>query len=365
MIPRRVIGTPPLENAPMLHIHPAAAPCSTHRAIDLRTYQQFAERHPEAAIFHHRRWIELLSRMHSMPIRVMAEFRNGSVVAAIPFLQTHGRFLPRTLLSLPFSDCVAPLSVDRGCERRLAESIASDAGGESIGVVLKTHRLVDGFPAEQHWVQHQLDLRGDLDAITDRYDRTVNANLRRAEQRGLRFVVDNSRTGLKQFYRLHIRTRRKLGIPVQPFAFFDQLQRELLHSGLGFVGLVHSQGRAVAAGVVLYWNRQAVFKYAAADPAALAVRPNDFLTHAIILQCKGLGLERLDFGTSRPDQSGLRRFKSKFGAVESPVYLQTLAGRGFQPLDNGVLTRMLGLVIRRAPLVVCRMLGAVLYSHSQ
>ncbi|RMF38617.1 MAG: GNAT family N-acetyltransferase [Planctomycetota bacterium] len=349
----------------MLHIHPVALPGYSHRFIDLQAYQQFFDAHPEATIFHHPKWIQLLSDVHAMPIRILAEIREGGIVAAIPFLCTRGVFRPRAMLSLPFSDCVAPLGTDGQSVGRLAAFVGRGGIGERMAVALKSDRLVDGYPAKSYWVQHRLNLDEPLPAIVDRYARQLRANLRRAKLSDLRFELDDSPEGWEDFYRLHVATRRKLGVPTQPRAFFARVHKEIVGNGLGFVGLVRRRGQAVAAGVVLHWKRQAIFKYAAADPNALPLRPNDFLAHGVIAQCKERGLRTLNFGTSRLAQHGLRRFKSKFGAVESPVYLQTLTGHVGDPMDDSVKMKIVGAIVRHSPPIVCRLLGSAFYSYSQ
>ena len=56
---------------------------------------------------------------------------------------------------------------------------------------------------------------------------------------------------LDAFYRLHLLTRRRLGVPIQPRKFFRGVQRWLIANGLAFVGLVKKQDAIIAAGVFL------------------------------------------------------------------------------------------------------------------
>ena len=160
-------------------------------------------------------------------------------------------------------------------------------------------------------------------------------------------------------------TRKKLGVPVQSKKYFLGLYEKLIKSGLGFVGVVSRKNVPIAAVVLLGFNGRLVYKYAASDPAALEDRPNDWLVYHSIRLAAEEGYRVFDFGITDKKQDGLRRFKSKWGAVESDIFYSFILGK--PDLDGGPsrAVRLAGEVIKRSPTAVCRVLGQAFYKYSQ
>jgi len=147
---------------------------------------------------------------------------------------------------------------------------------------------------------------------------------------------------------------------VQPRRFFKLLRETLLEQGLGFIQLAYHQERCVAAAVFLGWQKTLTYKYGASDPGALSLRPNNLLFWDVIQWGHEQGYERLDLGRSDVENTGLRTFKSRWGAEESMLTYTTLSNQPISHTD----ARWMGLmnaVIHRAPTWVCRLTGEILY----
>jgi lipid II:glycine glycyltransferase (peptidoglycan interpeptide bridge formation enzyme) len=189
----------------------------------------------------------------------------------------------------------------------------------------------------------------------------VQRNVQKARRAGLEFAQRTDADAMEAFYRLHVLTRRKLGVPVQPKRFFRLLWQRLIARGLGYVALVLKQAEPIAAGVFLTFNNTVTYKYAASQPAALADRPNDWLVYNALRIAAEDGYRVFDFGISALKQEGLRRFKRGWGAVEIDVHTAQLVGRATTPVEESILFRVTSRVIRHSPAVVCRSLGEVFY----
>ncbi len=100
-------------------------------------------------------------------------------------------------------------------------------------------------------------------------------------------------------------------------SYFRRLYRQLIKPGLGFVGVVNKGSEPIAAAVLLStvaWCTACSF-----NPYALHYRPNDLLVYNSIRIASEERCDLFDFGISDKNQLGLRRFKSKWGAVENDV----------------------------------------------
>jgi CelD/BcsL family acetyltransferase involved in cellulose biosynthesis len=139
------------------------------------------------------------------------------------------------------------------------------------------------------------------------------------------------------------------------------LLRGVLQEGLGYVGVITHDGRPIAASVFLCFGGTVIYKYGASATDTLSLRPNEWLMYQAICLASEEGFNRFDFGVSAKEQEGLRRFKKKWGAVESDVYTVSLVGPPEQPRHASPAVKIAAGVIRRSPRFVCRALGEVFY----
>jgi CelD/BcsL family acetyltransferase involved in cellulose biosynthesis len=167
---------------------------------------------------------------------------------------------------------------------------------------------------------------------------------------------------LAAFYRLHVDTRRRLGVPVQPRRFMQHLFREMVANGLGFVIFACQRDRPIAAALFLAWNRQLIYKFAASDHRYWALRPNNLVLWAGIEWGYGRGYRALDLGRTDAQDQGLRYFKSRWGATETPLTYSYLTGApGPAPK---LAMRAMAKLIQWSPAIVCRTLGELLYRRA-
>ena len=79
----------------------------------------------------------------------------------------------------------------------------------------------------------------------------------------MRVVRGESAADVETFYRLHLQTRRRLGVPVQPRRFFALLLERVIRTGLGFVLTAHRDNVPVAGALFCAWNGTVMCKYSA------------------------------------------------------------------------------------------------------
>ena len=322
--------------------------------ISLDEWQGYVDGHPDRTPLHDRRWIELLASHYGFDLLLPAIRCDGRIVAATAFAKTRTMLGTRRLISMPFTDCFSPLSNDVDATGRLMEFIARRFNASSISV--RTDTAIDGYSHNLHWRRHRIRLRPEMSDLLPMLHASTRRNVKRAIDHGLRFERCTSMRAVEEFYRLHVWTRRKLGIPVQSKSYFRRVHEKIVEPGLGFVGMVRSKECAVAAGIFLVDDRTMMYKYGASDPAALDLRPNDFLFLNAIQMAAG-PCEFFDFGVTHADNVGLCRFKRKWRADEEQAYDVCIAGKSRPVTRNSPVVKAASVVIRRSPTFVCRTLG--------
>jgi CelD/BcsL family acetyltransferase involved in cellulose biosynthesis len=133
--------------------------------------------------------------------------------------------------------------------------------------------------------------------------------------------------------------------------------------GLGFVLLVRTGGRPVAAALFLTHRGVLTYKYGASDARFLGLRPNNLLfMEAIRWGCRH-GMHALDFGRTDWGHDSLSAFKLAWGAQEHELRYRRLADAR-PAAGRAQAERALAAVIRRSPPVASRIIGEVLYRHA-
>jgi CelD/BcsL family acetyltransferase involved in cellulose biosynthesis len=326
-------------------------------------WRDFAAAQADALPFHHPAWSGVLSRAYGYrAFAVLLEDEAGQIAGGLPVLEVGGRLRPRRWLSLPFTDVCPPLGLLDGAGVALLDSLRREAGVAE----LELRAAVDGehVHARSDAVEHVLALGPGPDAVQAGFDKANLRNLRKSLRSGVSVHRGESRDDLAgAFYRLHVETRRRLGVPVQPRRFFEELWEGMLEPGLGFVLLARAEGRVIAGAVFLHSPRRMTYKFGASDTHAWGLRPNNLImAEAIRLACEG-GQAEFDFGRTDLEDEGLRRFKRGFGADERPLVTSTIADRAPAPGTRRA-ARALTPALRASPPWVCRAVGAMLYRYA-
>ncbi len=324
------------------------------------------ERSPTATIFHHPRWLELLRSQYGYELHSCCIGDDEGARAALPIARIESRLTGRRLVALPFSDVCPPLlapGAEQGALDALGEALAAEH--RQSGLELTVHAPVPGAPGafvQPRFLRHLLALSTDPAEVESRYSKSqVKRGIKKALREGLRAERRTDVAALDAFYALHMRTRRKLGVPTQPRRFIRRFA-ELFDEGLGFVQLVLDDERPIAAAVFLTCNGTVTYKYGASDERGLGKRPNNLLFSETIRWACEAGLQTLDFGRTDIDNRGLSAFKRSWGAEEEELSYTFFAER--EPSSEpGRSDRALAAVLKRSPPAASRLVGEALYRH--
>jgi hypothetical protein len=270
-------------------------------------------------------------------------------------------------VTLPFTDFCPPLSVSTGTLPATLWSETVEFGQKRGWRTIE----IRGGGAPRHDAQpsnvfygHHLDLgRGESDLFDALYP-SVRRAIRKAQKSGVTIELSHALDALHDYYSLHGQTRRRHGLPPQPFRFFLSLHDEIISTGSGFIALARVDGRAIAGAIFLHAGRMAVFKYGASDAAHQALRANDLLFWETIRRLAADGFGTLHFGRTDLEHEGLRRFKLGWGTREELIhyYRYDLRCNDFVTVQNHVNGRH-NVLFARLPVPVNRLLASLLYKH--
>jgi CelD/BcsL family acetyltransferase involved in cellulose biosynthesis len=269
----------------------------------------------------------------------------------------------RRWVSLPFSDFCFPLYENSKDRRQIVEEVLTRAQAENIQKV-ELRGMYSQHPAfvtDTSCVFHELDLEADPEKVFARLHEMHRRNIKTARHKGVQIVRSETCEYLKEFYDLHLLTRRRQGVPVQPWKFFHGLGK-LFEQGLGFLVLAYLNRRCVAGAVFLHWQTTLTYKYGASLPDDLQARPNNLIMWTAIQWGCNNGFNKLDFGRTDLANEGLRTFKSRWDAREILLPYTYLTPHK-KKAGIGRSMALLNKVIQKSPPWICRLSGELLYRH--
>lgn len=326
----------------------------------------FVQSQGDATIFHHPAWASILAGTYGYrPLALTQTSIDKRIVAGIPLLEVRSKLTGRRFISLPFTDHCPPLAQDPTSLSILSTRLTE--WRKSLGAKLVEIRgrmpITVGVHPTTVAVQHVRPLEADSDRVFRSFKRTqVQQSILKAQREGVQVRLTRSRGDLPTFYRLHLHTRRRLGVPVQPRRFLTALWEQLIEAGLGFVVLAYKDSQPIAGAVFLAWNGTLIYKYSASDPDYWKLRPNNLvLWTAIQWGCEN-GYRQFDFGRSDLENLGLRTFKDGWGATEQPLIYSYLADEPPR-LISDARKRLVANVIKHSPAIVCQGIGELFYGH--
>lgn len=325
------------------------------------------EQNQTATIFHHPAWMELLSTSYGYHPFIFAILgADGQIDAGIPIAEVNDHLTPRRYVALPFSDYCTTLYKNEEALCALTNELVEQQQSKRFPRVEIRSTLPDHVKIQtcSPYVLHTLPLDADSVKTAKRASRQQMQNVRTAEKNGITIARGTGLEEVHAFYQLHSLSRRKHGLPVQPWGFFKLLTKLLLEQGLGFVLLAYKDDTCISAGLFLHWQRTLTYKYSATDEASLNLRPNHLVTWTAMKWGCENGFTTFDFGRADLEDEGLRAYKCRWGADEAPLsysYIPTAPVLNNQ--GSGKLGALLKDIIRRSPVWVCQLSGHLLYRY--
>ena len=342
-----------------------SAPCEFSSISFGVEWEKFIASMPEATIFHHPAWLNTISQVYGYKaFGLVLRDRCGEICAALPVAFVDSLLTGRRWVAYPFSDYCFPLYRSELDLALLLKSVLQFCEEEKVDPLeirwsLPQHPQVQ---ARTEAVLHLLKLDSDINRVAASIHPMHRRNIRQAENRGVRVEWGRSRQDLHTFYHLHLETRRRQGVPVQPWKFFERLGKNVLEAGHGFILLAYHEDRCLAGAVFFFYNKTVTYKYGASSQDQLNLRPNNLIFwRAIQWSCEN-GYTLLDLGKTDHKNYGLRDFKSRWGAEEQALIYSSISSKPILA-KTGRLNTIVERLIKKSPLWVCRLSGELLYKH--
>ncbi len=215
---------------------------------------------PGATFFHTAAWARVLKSTYNYT-PVYFEIRNSSrLESLLPMMEVDSWLTGRRGVSLPFTDQCEPICSSQEVYMRLYQEAVSFGKARRWKFVECRGGFTlhpDAAPSVSYR-GHRLTLNGDEESLLKNCCSATRRAVRKAEQNGLTIEVTRNLGGLQAFYKLFCATRKRLGVPPQPFNFFHNIYRHVLEKNLGLVVLARKGNVPIAGAVYFYYCKTAI-----------------------------------------------------------------------------------------------------------
>jgi lipid II:glycine glycyltransferase (peptidoglycan interpeptide bridge formation enzyme) len=334
--------------------------------LDRPDWDEQISQFTQSSFFHSSAWLRVLHETYGFEPIAIALNKADKTSAILVTMEINSWLTGKRGASLPFTDTCEPLFSDPTDLDALYESAFSIAAKRNWRTL--EIRSGTGFPETQapslrHYTHH-LGLQKDPQKIFSQFSSSNRRAIRKAERSDLEVKRSQTLESLKSFYSLLCLTRKRHGLPPQPWSFFQAIHQHILSQDEASLFIAYNQSKPIAGALFLHQGQKAIYKFGASDERSRSLRPNNLLMWKAIEWLKQQGYQHLDFGRTSLNNSGLRRFKQSWGTSEQilPYFLHNLQTQTIETQNdatNGWHTR----VFQQLPIPISRIIGKILYKH--
>lgn len=340
--------------------------------IGAGAWDRFIEQHPLGNIYHHSQWHRVIESTYGYRGSYCIIGSGSEIDGGLPFVLVNNPPLRKRLVSYPYSDVCDPLVKQREDLEAILGKIEEHLKVMAVrSAEIRTGRLAEQFSdmgsmADSSYCNFVLTLDQDKEKLFHSFHKNcVQCGIRKAQNYRLEVVEGKDVNDMKQFYRLHVGTRKRHGVPPQPFRFFRNLWDILYPRNMVSLLLARTGGMPIAGVVLLKFKDCVYYKFAAGERRSLFKRPNHLLIWKIIEGAVQEGYRYLDFGRTFAGDRGLMQWKARWGAIpKSFQYLYLLDPGGSHFNHQGSRANMiLSSLLKKMPSFVVRMSGELFYRY--
>lgn len=330
------------------------------------SWDELLFRTPGASFFHSSAWARVLSESYGYTPLYFTVIENGKLRALVPVMEVNSILTGKRGVSLPFADYCEPIVDGEVQFQDLLDDIIEygKKRGWKYIEMRGGYSLLPSVPCLVTYFTHILDLQKGEEEISSILRDSTWRNIKKSKSQGVKAKISSDPEAMKEFYRLNCMTRKKHGLPPQPYHFFEKVFEHIISKGFGFITLASRNGQNIAGSVFFHLGEKAIYKYGASDKRYQELRANNLVMWEAIRWFRSKGFKTLCFGRTETENTGLRQFKMGWGTTESVVryFRYDLKRKKFR--NNPFrFTNWGAKMFYRMPGPVLNLAGSILYRH--
>lgn len=318
------------------------------------------------SFFHSVSWAKVLSSSYHYKPTYFTLSEKGKLRALIPIMEVRSLLTGTRGVSLTFTDYCEPIVEDPAIFPDLFDQII-DFGRKSGWKYIELRggqEFLPYAPASDRYLGHTLQLCADERELFARFSGSTRRGIKKAIQEGVETEVCTTLQSVREFYELHCMTRKRHGVPPQPFHFFRNIYDFIISQNHGFVLLASHHGENIAGAVYFHFGNRALYKYGASNMDQQHLRANNLVMWEAVRWYSLNGYASFCFGRTDCNNIGLRQFKNGWGASERTIsyYKYDIEQEEFISNDPDKKT-IEKLLLKNLPNSILKGIGHMFYKH--
>ena len=333
--------------------------------IQYEAWDELLLTNEKTSFFHTSGWAKVLHESYGYTPVYITSIEDGKLINLIPMMEVKSILTGKRGVSLPFTD---------NCEPVVENQVSSDNAIEQIKEFgnKRNWKYIEWRGGKKNFndvspslsfYKHDIELKQNEDELFAGFKSNTKRNIKKAQKEGVEVKLHNSLDSMEQFVGLNCLTRKKHGLPPQPYFFFKKLFDNVISKKKGVIALAYSKKKAIAGAVFLHFNKKAVYKYGASDENFLNLRPNNLLMWEAIRHYAKEEYSNFSFGITEKQNQGLLQFKRGWGGTESSVnyYRYSIREKGF--IKDNFREKTSYSIFKKMPQQLLNLTGRILYKH--
>lgn len=317
-------------------------------------------------IFHSSAWVKVIVETYQCNPVYFVQTNGKKFTTLIPIMEINSKLTGYRGVSLPFTDYCEPIHNHRSHLIDLINQIIQY--GKKVG--WKYFELRGGkdfygnITPSCSFYKHELKLNQEYEQLFSDFRSSHKRNINKAIREGVEISLHNSLNAMNEFYKLQCLTRKKHGLPPQPFRFFKKIHEHVISKKLGQIVFASYRKKIISGAVFLNFRNKVLYKFGASDFKYQYLRANNLIMWKAIKWYSTRGYVSLNFGRTNMGNVGLRRFKLGWGPEEEVLnyYRYEMNKKKYIQVKSKE-TGLHNIVFRNIPIPISRIIGSHLYKH--
>lgn len=334
--------------------------------LSYRGWDELVLSFKDYSLFHSSGWANVLFDSYGYQPTYFIFSGTEKILAVFPAMQVSSFITGTRGVSLPFSDHCDPLFT-AGINNPEIFVPLFDYGKKKGWKYLEfrcLEKTFSRFCASKKYFSHSLKLEKNTDQILANFRNSTKRNIKKASKSGVTVHFKNSTASLKTYYNLHCLTRKRQGVPPQPYRFFQNIFNHFIANKKGDIVLAQTGDKTIAGAIFLQFGKKVMYKFGASDMKFQNLRANNLLFWEALKNYAEVGFESLDFGRTAVGHDGLRQFKNGWGTEEKEInyYKHDFKTDKFIS-ENQNSEELQAIIFRALPVPVLTTIGKKFYKH--
>lgn len=270
-------------------------------------------------------WLDLLSEVYNIQKKELT-FDHEGKGSRLKYGYIKSRLFSTKGVSVPFGD-YSVLEKHGGGEGELKNVLAEVIKTQNIDrfEIRPPIERTDVFEAADldkstDYRKYLLDIEKSKEELLNQMQSGRRRDIKKGrDKQPIRIEFCESEEGLREFYRLYLKTMKRHGTPPHSFAFFRYMWERFYPENMELAKSVHTEKeQAIAANIYFKYDNTVLYSRNGADADYFDLRSNDLLHWRMIQRAKEEDYSNFDFGRTRPG-TGVDSYKKRWGAEKNEI----------------------------------------------